>query len=126
MFIFAMVMYAVGFCLLPESYAPVLVRRRAAELQAASTAEGGPMQYYIGKYDHNKKSNAEIIKINLVRPFKLLFLEPIVLLLSIYGEFSVVIPPAGHREYIFTHVGWLNRPQSQSSTVPSTCFSLRE
>jgi hypothetical protein len=86
MFIFSMVMYVVGIFFLPESYAPVLVRRRAAELQAASTAEGRPMEYYIGKYDHNKKTNVEILKINLVRPFQLLFLEPIVLLLSIYGE----------------------------------------
>ncbi len=86
MFIFSIAMYIAGIFLLPESYAPILVRRRAAELQAASSSEGGPTEYYIGKYDHKKKTNIEIIKINLVRPFKLLFLEPIVLLLSIYGE----------------------------------------
>lgn len=84
MFIFAMVMYIAGIIFLPESYAPILVRRRAQQLQAASTSEGGPVVYFESKYDHNRKSTKEILKVSLTRPFTILFLEPIVLLLSIY------------------------------------------
>ncbi|KAJ9093729.1 hypothetical protein QFC21_006325 [Naganishia friedmannii] len=84
MFIFAMVMYIAGIVFLPESYAPVLVRRRAEQLQAASTSEGGPVVHYLSKYDKNRKSTKEILKVNLTRPFILLFCEPIVLMLSIY------------------------------------------
>lgn len=84
MFIFAMVMYIAGIFLLPESYAPILVRRRAQQLQDASTSEGGPVVYFKSKYDINRKSSKEILKVSLTRPFVILFLEPIVLLLSLY------------------------------------------
>lgn len=84
MFIFAMVMYIAGVFLLPESYAPILVRRRAQQLQAASTSEGGSVVYFKSKYDINRKKTKEILKVALTRPMVILFLEPIVLLLSIY------------------------------------------
>lgn len=84
MLIFSFVMYFIGILLLPETYAPELLKRRAKALQKASTSQGGPMVYYTSKYDLHKKSRKEILKINLTRPFVLLFCEPIVLLLSIY------------------------------------------
>lgn len=84
MFTFSGVMYIAGIILIPETYAPTLLRQRAAALQKASTKDGGQTVYYVSKYDLNRKSAAEIIKINLTRPFVLLFMEPIVLLFSIY------------------------------------------
>ena len=84
MFIFAMVMYIAGVFLLPESYAPILVRRRAQQLQAVSTSDGGSVVYFKSKYDINRKKTKEILKVALTRPMVILFLEPIVLLLSIY------------------------------------------
>lgn len=84
MTVFAGVMYIAGIVFLPESYAPILVRRRAQQLQAASTSEGGPLVHFKSKYDINRKTTKEILKVSLTRPFVILFLEPIVLLLSIY------------------------------------------
>lgn len=69
---------------MPETYAPTLLRRRARALQKASTSQGGQLVYYISKYDINRKPALEVLKINLTRPFILLFTEPIVFLLSLY------------------------------------------
>lgn len=65
---------------LPETYAPVLLRKRAERLSAISG------QVYRSKIDieQGKQSPASVMKIALSRPWVLLFQEPIVLLLSIY------------------------------------------
>lgn len=65
---------------LPETYAPVLLRRRAERLSATSD------QVYRTKLDieQGKQSPSAVLKIALSRPWVLLFREPIVLLLSIY------------------------------------------
>lgn len=87
-FVFSGVMYIIGLLLLPETYAPTLLRARAAALQKASAENGGQTIYYVSKYDLNRKSAGEIMRVNLTRPFVLLFMEPIVLLFSIYSKFS--------------------------------------
>lgn len=73
------------FCLvcvfaLPETYAPVLLSRRAARL---SSITGRVYRSKI-EIEQGKKHPATVFKIALCRPWILLFREPIVLLLSIY------------------------------------------
>ncbi|CAE6426807.1 unnamed protein product [Rhizoctonia solani] len=81
MFIFSAVMFVLSVLLVPETFAPVLLRRRARELHAESEGQ----LHYVSKYEKgNKKAFSEVMKINLSRPFVLLFQEPIVLLFSIY------------------------------------------
>ena len=69
-----------GFFTLPETYAPVLLRKRAAAL----TRETG--QVYRSRIDisSGKQTLSQKLKVALSRPWILLFKEPIVLLLSIY------------------------------------------
>ncbi|GFR46865.1 hypothetical protein Agub_g8506 [Astrephomene gubernaculifera] len=62
----------------PETYAPVLLRKRAESL----TAHTG--QVYRSKYDSKAASLTQKLKTNLTRPWILLIYEPIVLLLSVY------------------------------------------
>jgi MFS family permease len=64
----------------PETYAPVLLRHRARELEKHSG------KVHISKLDHMQgpKSVWETLKVAMSRPWVLLFKEPIVLILSIY------------------------------------------
>jgi hypothetical protein len=81
MFGFAAVMFIISAIFVPETYAPVLLRRKAAKLQKESNGE----VRYMSAMDYaNTKTTAEIFKISMTRPFVLLFKEPIVLALSIY------------------------------------------
>ncbi|KAJ5172786.1 hypothetical protein N7492_005379 [Penicillium capsulatum] len=66
--------------LLPETYAPVLLRRRAAKLSAMTG------KVYRSKLDIARRPAplGQTLKTALSRPWILLFREPIVLLLSIY------------------------------------------
>ncbi|KAG9695006.1 MFS transporter, partial [Aureobasidium melanogenum] len=78
--IFAGILWILGSLIVPETYAPVLLRRRAETLskrtgmvyQTKFDAERGPI------------SAKQMVSTVLVRPWILLFTEPIVLLLSIY------------------------------------------
>ncbi|KAJ5466517.1 Major facilitator superfamily multidrug transporter mdrA [Penicillium desertorum] len=74
------VMWFLGAVLKPETYAPVLLRQRAATLSKLAG------HVYISKLDLDQGRPAlkEAMKTALSRPFVLLFCEPIVLLLSIY------------------------------------------
>jgi multidrug resistance protein len=78
--IFTGVVWILGFLLIPETYPPVLLRRRAAALSRAHR------KVYLSKLEveRGKFSVIQAFKVNLLRPWLLLFLEPIVLLLSIY------------------------------------------
>ena len=78
--IFTGVLWIVGSLLVPETYAPVLLKRRAAYLSKSTG------MVYVSKVerDKGKQSLAQTYKIALSRPWVLLFKEPIVLLLSIY------------------------------------------
>ncbi|BGP14481.1 hypothetical protein JCM10213_004603 [Rhodosporidiobolus nylandii] len=81
--IFSGLMWVLG-AMIPETYAPVLLRRRAAKL----SAETGMV--YRSMFDLHPAFAAplsEKLKAALVRPFYLLFKETIVLLFSIYAAF---------------------------------------
>ncbi|KXZ48094.1 hypothetical protein GPECTOR_30g189 [Gonium pectorale] len=70
----------IGIALIPETYAPVLLRKRASKLSLATG------KVYRCKYDvaTGGVRFSALLKTNLTRPWILLFKEPIVLLLSIY------------------------------------------
>lgn len=63
----------------PETYTPALLKRRAKKLRKET---GDPK--YVTEQELDKRPLGEKLKIFLVRPFQLLFLEPIVLFISIY------------------------------------------
>lgn len=74
-------MYVIGL-MVPETYAPVLLRRRAAALSQSTGL------HYVSEYDlHTPKDYTLFAKLkdNLTRPFVLLFKELIVFLLSLYA-----------------------------------------
>ncbi|KAK7693214.1 hypothetical protein QCA50_002780 [Cerrena zonata] len=79
---------AFGFLATPETYSPVLLRKRARQLQKAS----GGQKHYISKHDllHNKPFR-EIFITSMIRPFSFLFTEPIVLLLAIYCAIAYAV-----------------------------------
>ena len=80
MAIFTGVLWIVCTIFVPETYAPVLLRKRAAKLSKQTG------KVYISKLDFGKphKTVAAQFKVALSRPWILLFKEPIVLLTSIY------------------------------------------
>ncbi|SCZ93484.1 BZ3500_MvSof-1268-A1-R1_Chr6-3g08692 [Microbotryum saponariae] len=80
---FAFSAVLLGFsCTVPETYTPVLLRRRAARL----SKETG--DHYISRHDLNIKADetlAHKLRINVSRPFIFLVYEPIVLAMAIYA-----------------------------------------
>ena len=80
MCIFVGCMWILGSLTLPETYAPVLLRRRAERLSKANKAV---YQTRI-EIDKGKVSITQEFATALKRPWLLLFMEPIVLLLTIY------------------------------------------
>ena len=96
-------LWILGTLTIPETYAPVLLKRRA---EALSKRTG---KTYISMIEQRqgKPSPAAAFKKALTRPWALLFLEPIVLLISIYmaiiygtlfllfGAFPIVSPMRG-------------------------------
>ena len=78
-----LVMILVGIALLlifitKETYAPTLLRRKAARLRA----ETGDHRYW-SRYD-SKKSLTDLIKTNMSRPFVMAFTEPICIFWNVY------------------------------------------
>lgn len=80
MALLAAALWIVGTLFVPETYAPVLLRKRATELSKRTG------KIYKTKIDIEKGevSVMKTIKVALGRPWILLFVEPIVLILSIY------------------------------------------
>lgn len=77
--IFAGVLWVACSLYVPETYAPVLLRRRAAKLSSMTG------KIYVSKLDLAATvPRSEEIKTALLRPWILLFREPIVLLASVY------------------------------------------
>lgn len=78
--IFSGVMLLLGVIFVPETYAVVLLRKRAAGLSQRTD------KVYKTKIeiDNGTVKPSTIIKTSLIRPWVLLFLEPIVFVLSIY------------------------------------------
>jgi multidrug resistance protein len=63
----------------PETYAPKLLATRAASMRKETGDER-----YVTEEDVDKRPLGERLKLFLLRPLQLLFLEPIVLLISLY------------------------------------------
>jgi len=80
MAIFTGVLWIIGSCCIPETYAPVILRQRAKELSKMT----GKVYKTRGDIQQGDISVMEIFKTSLSRPWILLFQEPIVFLLSIY------------------------------------------
>ncbi|KKY28062.1 putative polyamine transporter 3 [Phaeomoniella chlamydospora] len=80
MAIFSGILWIAGAIFVPETYAPVLLRRRAAALSKRT----GKVYKTKVEIETGPIHPLAILKTNLVRPWILLFMEPIVLLLSIY------------------------------------------
>ncbi|GAB1212152.1 hypothetical protein ATERTT37_001282 [Aspergillus terreus] len=78
--IFSGVLWIVGTLVVPETYAPVLLKRRAEKLSKMTG------HVYVSKIEHDrgKQSILQVYKVALSRPWALLIREPIVLFLSIY------------------------------------------
>lgn len=63
----------------PETYAPEILKQRAKKLRKT---ENDPT--YVTESELDSRPMGEKLRIFLFRPFQLLFLEPIVLFISIY------------------------------------------
>ncbi|KAK5049853.1 hypothetical protein LTR84_003971 [Exophiala bonariae] len=81
MTLFAGTFWIVGALVIPETYAPVILRRRSQKL----TKLTGKLHIsiYESKSEHRATTTEKIRKV-LFRPWKLLIYEPIVLLISVY------------------------------------------
>ncbi|KAK4684912.1 hypothetical protein P7C73_g5250, partial [Tremellales sp. Uapishka_1] len=75
--IFIGVMIVLCVFMFPETYAPTLLRRKAAKLQALAD-QNKTGEVFISKFDKVHRTNKEIVMIGLARPFELLFKELIV------------------------------------------------
>ncbi|KAK2826864.1 MFS siderochrome iron transporter 1 [Arthroderma sp. PD_2] len=78
--IFSGVVWIIGSLFLPETYPPVLLRKRAQRLSKVT----GKVYVSRMEVDQGKLSVGQAFKTALMRPWVLLFSEPIVFLLSIY------------------------------------------
>lgn len=105
MAIFTGVLWITCTLLVPETYTPVLLRRRAAKLSKKTG------KVYLSRLDvtQQKRTMAQQFKIALSRPWILLFREPIVFLTSmymaiVYGTLYMMFPafPIVFQE----HKGW--------------------
>ncbi|KAJ5332947.1 hypothetical protein MYU51_005397 [Penicillium brevicompactum] len=77
---FSGAVWIIGSLVIPETYAPVLLRRRAEKLSKLT----GKIYRSKIEIDQGKVSLKNSFKISLSRPWVLLFREPIVFLLSLY------------------------------------------
>ncbi|KZS99303.1 MFS general substrate transporter [Sistotremastrum niveocremeum HHB9708] len=82
MFIFSGTLFLLGLLNMRETYAPVLLRRRARKLHKNSNYE----VYYVSVYDADRPPLPflQTMSLNLQRPFIMLAKEPIVTVLAIY------------------------------------------
>ncbi|KAF2862741.1 MFS general substrate transporter [Piedraia hortae CBS 480.64] len=81
MAIFTGVFWIIGSLLIPETYAPVILRRRASKLSKLT----GKVYISQAEADQGKLSFGYVFKTSLLRPWILLFREPIVFLFSLYA-----------------------------------------
>jgi MFS family permease len=82
--IFCGVVFLLGICFIPETYSPVLLKKRAAKL---SKLTGAVCKSRL-EVGNAHRTAGQIFTKTMVRPWTLLFMEPIVLLLSIYMAIS--------------------------------------
>jgi multidrug resistance protein len=77
--ILAFVVWVLITFTVPETYAPMILQKRAKKLRKT---ENDPK--YVTETELDARPMAEKLRFFLLRPFQLLFLEPIVLFISIY------------------------------------------
>ena len=80
MAIFTGVLWIAGSAFIPETYPPVLLRQRASKLSKMT----GKVYRSQADVDQGPTTFGHVFATSLLRPWVLLFKEPIVLLLSIY------------------------------------------
>ena len=80
MAIFTGILWIAGSLFIPETYPPVLQRARASKLSKMT----GKVYRSQADIDQGPTTFGHVFKTSLLRPWVLLFMEPIVLLLSIY------------------------------------------
>lgn len=80
MAIFTGVLWIFGTLTIPETYSPVILRRRANKL----SKQTGKSYISVLDKQQGKPTPIDAFKKSMTRPWALLFLEPIVLLISIY------------------------------------------
>ncbi|KAF1992319.1 MFS multidrug transporter-like protein [Aulographum hederae CBS 113979] len=68
-----------GFFFLQETYTPVLLKRKATRLRKETGNEDLHTEY-----ESPDKTFTKVMKTSLLRPFRLLFTQPIVIVLSVY------------------------------------------
>ncbi|WOO76704.1 putative MFS-type transporter8 [Vanrija pseudolonga] len=66
-------------CILPETFAPALLKKRAAKMRAETGDES-----FVTEQEVARRPLGEIVTETLVRPFQMLATEPILLLMSLY------------------------------------------
>lgn len=81
MMIFAGVCTLLAFAFIPETYAPVILLQKAKRLRKANASEKDVIQ---SEHENQDWSFKGVIHRTLYRPFKMLALEPILLLVTIY------------------------------------------
>ncbi|GKU22821.1 polyamine transporter 3 [Fusarium langsethiae] len=72
-----------SFFFLEETYEPVLLRRKKRRLVKEND---GNINFYT-KYDHLDKARAEVYKVAMIRPLKLLGTQPIIQVMALYNTF---------------------------------------
>lgn len=77
--ILAGAIWLVIFFTMPETYAPALLRKRAKKMRKEHNTDK-----YVTEQELDSRPLGEKLRLFFLRPFQLLFLEPIVLLLSVY------------------------------------------
>jgi multidrug resistance protein len=77
--ILSTVIWVVMTFTVPETYAPTILGRRAKKMRADSGDDK-----FVTEQDLDLRPFSERLRVFLVRPFQLLFLEPIVLFISLY------------------------------------------
>lgn len=116
--IFSGVLWILGTLFVPETYAPVILRKRVAVLKHKTGKE------YILQGDKEKgtPSLTSVLATAMVRPWILLFMEPIVLLLSIY---IAIVYGKFHASSRMTYTDSNKQEPSTFSSVPIPSSSSR-
>jgi hypothetical protein len=81
MMIFAGVCTAIVFCLMPETYSPIILQKKTNRLRKEDPIRKKQLYCQHEKQDWSLKG---VVSHILFRPFKMLALEPILLLITIY------------------------------------------
>ncbi|TFY63511.1 hypothetical protein EVJ58_g3220 [Rhodofomes roseus] len=76
-----------GVLFLQETYAPILLERKAARIRKNMDPEKAERRIIRTAFDSADRHWQQIVSRSLVRPFKLFFREPIIMLLGIYMAF---------------------------------------